>query len=345
MYNKIFTKILDSSIWLEPMPTRIVWLTFIAAMDEDGMVQFASPANVARRANVSLAETVKALATLEGPDANSSDPENEGRRLEKVPGGWVVLNAKKYRDIVTRANVQEKTRERVRAFRARKSGNAHVTQANDSVTSSDAGARSVSEAKTETETGRARDPADDIDAVVQAPKEQTAEESQASRLSAIKRAVRWTSQDATRQEDNAGTVDTIASLPVATKDILAIATKLTMELKGKPYPDRLMAAVIESIPVPPPPPPLSTMDRLRADCLNDTERQAVDWLAAADHETLRAVGRYLNLHPHADPVDFLRGNVPGCVECWQHITGNAGIVDCRASQGHQRAKHDAKDRA
>jgi hypothetical protein len=136
MYNKIFTKILDSSIWMEPLATRIVWLTFIAAMDEHGFVSFASPANVAHRAIVPLDDTVKALAALEGPDANSSDPENEGRRLERVPGGWLVLNAHKYRALVTKAIIQDQTRDRVRAHRARALGNASVTQPNDFVTPS-----------------------------------------------------------------------------------------------------------------------------------------------------------------------------------------------------------------
>ena len=34
MYNKLFTKILDSSIWLAPDPVRLVWITLLAAMDE-----------------------------------------------------------------------------------------------------------------------------------------------------------------------------------------------------------------------------------------------------------------------------------------------------------------------
>jgi hypothetical protein len=150
MYNKIFTKILDSSIWMEPLATRIVWLTFIAAMDEQGFVEFASPANVAHRAIVPLKDTIKALKALEGPDENSSDPDHEGRRLEKVPGGWVVLNAAKYRALVTRAVKQERTRERVRVYRAKKATcNADVTQANASVTQSEAvtGARSEAEAR------------------------------------------------------------------------------------------------------------------------------------------------------------------------------------------------------
>lgn len=137
MYNKIFTKILDSSIWLETHPTRIVWFTFLAAMDEQGFAQFASVANLAHRARVTLEEAEAAVHCLESPDPNSSDPDNEGRRIERVHGGWVVLNSGKYRDLVTRAVAQEKTRQRVARFRAKKAaGNARVTPANGPVTQS-----------------------------------------------------------------------------------------------------------------------------------------------------------------------------------------------------------------
>lgn len=138
MYNKLFAKILDSSIWLESTTTRIVWLTFLAAMDETGFVQFASVPNVANRARVPLSAAETAIKCLESPDPNSGDPDNEGRRIEKVPGGWMVLNAAKYRDIVTRAIQQAQTRARVTRHRAAKrAGNAPVTPSNDPVTPSD----------------------------------------------------------------------------------------------------------------------------------------------------------------------------------------------------------------
>lgn len=117
MYNKLFTKILDSSIWLESDATRIVWMTFLAAMDDDGFVAFASPANVAHRARVSLEAAEAAIAVLEAPDANSSDPENEGRRAERCPGGWYVLNANKYRELVTRLESKRLHRDRQQRYR------------------------------------------------------------------------------------------------------------------------------------------------------------------------------------------------------------------------------------
>lgn len=151
MYNKLFTKILDSSIWLEPIHTRLVWMTLIAAMDEDGFAQFASVANLAHRARIDEPETQEAINCLTSPDPNSSDPEFEGRRIERVPGGWVVLNAEKYRDIVTRAIAKEKTRLRVARFREGKksvtNGNGVVTEEKRPVTPSD------TETDTPTKTG------------------------------------------------------------------------------------------------------------------------------------------------------------------------------------------------
>lgn len=142
MYNKLFTKILDSSVWLESDTTRLIWFTFLAAMDEDGMCAFASIRNLAHRARVAEDDAQTAVERLEAPDLDSSDPENEGRRVERVPGGWLVLNAAKYRELVTREVVKEKTRLRVAAHREKKrgvtQGNAPVTHMKRTVTPSEA---------------------------------------------------------------------------------------------------------------------------------------------------------------------------------------------------------------
>ncbi len=119
MYSKLFASILDSSVWLEPMPTRIVWLTLLAAKDQDGFARFASIDNLARRAVVEIEEASAAVAKLEAPDPNSSNPAHEGRRIERVPGGWMVLNAKLYDDMVRKEDERRGTRERVRKHRER----------------------------------------------------------------------------------------------------------------------------------------------------------------------------------------------------------------------------------
>src|SRR5689334_7182485 len=89
----------------------------LASMDQDGFCQFASAANLAHRAIVSLEATESALKVLESPDPHSSDPENEGRRIERVNGGWMVLNSSKYREMVTAAESRRKNLERVQRHR------------------------------------------------------------------------------------------------------------------------------------------------------------------------------------------------------------------------------------
>lgn len=118
MYNKLFGKILDSSIWLEPDPTRIVWITLLAAMDEDGFAHFSAIQNLADRAKVTLEACQQALEKFQNPDRESGNPDNEGRRIERVPGGWLILNAKYYRELFNTARKRELTRERVARFRA-----------------------------------------------------------------------------------------------------------------------------------------------------------------------------------------------------------------------------------
>lgn len=142
MYNKLFTKIVDSSIWMEADHVRLVWLMFIAIMDEDGYVNLASEKNVAHRAVMDLEKASNAIHVLESPDPDSSNPANEGRRITRVSGGWIVNNAGEYRGIIKREHQKELNRERVRKHRSRNAGvtsrNATVTRANDSVTPSEA---------------------------------------------------------------------------------------------------------------------------------------------------------------------------------------------------------------
>ena len=138
VYNKLFTSILDSSIWLEPTPTRIVWVTLLAAMDEDGFVRMATVLNLANRARVTIEEATDAVNALEGPDSHCPDQDHQGRRIERVDGGWMVLNSRKYREISNREKEKEQTRLRVARHRAKKAGNAPVTVANEKLTLSEA---------------------------------------------------------------------------------------------------------------------------------------------------------------------------------------------------------------
>lgn len=119
MYNKIYRKILDSSIWLQDDPTRIVWITCLAAMDEDGFVEIRTVENLANRARVSLENCRRAVEILESPEPETATEDDDGRRIERVPGGWMVLKAKEYSQIVKREHQKALTRDRVQRFRER----------------------------------------------------------------------------------------------------------------------------------------------------------------------------------------------------------------------------------
>ena len=149
MYNKLFGKILNSSIWLAPDGERLVWITLLAAMDQDCIAHFASVGNLAHAARVEPEVARAAVASFEGPDPESGDPENEGRRIERVPGGWYILNGPKYKAIATAEHARAQGRERIKAWRER---NARVTLAYDSVRNDNV-LVTPSETETETEAG------------------------------------------------------------------------------------------------------------------------------------------------------------------------------------------------
>lgn len=104
MYAKIFGSIIKSSIWDEPQPTRLLWITMLVLADEHGFVK-AVERGLTRAANLSAQEVRDALHTLTEPDLESQDQDNGGRRIEKVEGGWLVLNYRKYREFRTRSQI------------------------------------------------------------------------------------------------------------------------------------------------------------------------------------------------------------------------------------------------
>jgi hypothetical protein len=95
-FTKLDSGIVDSSIWSEPLSTRILWITLLAKSDENGFVACSKP-GLCRAANISEEDFKEALNTLESPDTNSRSTEFEGRRIEHVEGGWIILNYLKYR--------------------------------------------------------------------------------------------------------------------------------------------------------------------------------------------------------------------------------------------------------
>lgn len=102
MYAKLFSSIISSSLWTEDNTTRIMFITMMAMADREGYV-YGSPAGMARMACLSIDDAKTAIEKLTGPDPDSSDslrnPDNEGRRIEEIDGGWKIVNYTYYRDL------------------------------------------------------------------------------------------------------------------------------------------------------------------------------------------------------------------------------------------------------
>ena len=119
-YTKLSSGLTESSVWtMEDSDTRIVWITLLSMTDADGFVRASIP-GLAQRAVVSLEKTEHALSRFLAVDKYSRTPDNDGRRLEAIEGGWVVLNHALYRsrrDIEDRrtADRERKRREREKA--------------------------------------------------------------------------------------------------------------------------------------------------------------------------------------------------------------------------------------
>ena len=129
-FTKLFQSIVHSTIWREPMHVKIVWVTMLAMADRDGGVSLSIP-GLADLSKVSLDECLDALERLKAPDEWSRTKEHEGRRIEDVDGGWVILNYLKYRNLMNRDDQRIKTRDRVQRHRSLKRVKRNVTLGND----------------------------------------------------------------------------------------------------------------------------------------------------------------------------------------------------------------------
>lgn len=103
----LFSKIVDSSIWLEPDFVVKVFITMLAKKDADQVVR-GSAFNISQWAKKTEAETLKALKILAAPDSRRLEPQPfEGRRIEKVADGWLILNGQSYEEMMRKVNRRE----------------------------------------------------------------------------------------------------------------------------------------------------------------------------------------------------------------------------------------------
>ena len=157
-YTKLFSTIVTSSIWTADDATRIVWITMLAISDKNGEIHAAIP-GLARLAGVSLEACEKAVLTFLSPDPYSRTKEDEGRRLEVIDGGWLLINHAKYRRMASDEERKEQSAIRQQRFRDRHAkNNSPVTppsrnnNGKESIVTQESRQKSHSEAKADSHT-------------------------------------------------------------------------------------------------------------------------------------------------------------------------------------------------
>lgn len=129
-YTKLSETLTRSSVWIDPgsgelrpWDYRLAWVVLLAAVNRHGWVTEPIPV-LAAQVGVTTARMAEIIAELEAPDEFSTDPENEGRRIERGVDGFGnrgirLLNYEKYRQArhaeERRAYQREWKRERARA--------------------------------------------------------------------------------------------------------------------------------------------------------------------------------------------------------------------------------------
>lgn len=100
-FAKLDSGITDSSLWMEDDKVLRVWVALLAKSDNLGMVRIAE-SNMAQLCRVTVPRLRAIMKTLSEPDEESRTPDNDGRRIKKMSGGWCILNYILYRDMAQR---------------------------------------------------------------------------------------------------------------------------------------------------------------------------------------------------------------------------------------------------
>ncbi len=118
----IWSGIVNSSIWDEEDYVVKVFLTMLAVKDADHVVRF-SAYQLGRLSRKTEKEVMSALDILSKPDKLRLEPqEYDGRRIERVSEGWMVLNGGKYKSLVQEEMRRTKQRKAQANWRAKQAG-------------------------------------------------------------------------------------------------------------------------------------------------------------------------------------------------------------------------------
>lgn len=116
-YSPLWNKIVESSIWDEPDPVRILFTTMLAVKDADHIVR-KTAFQLGKLSRYDEAIVLDALKVLASPDTKRIEPQPfEGRRIQAVEDGWLVLNGEKYREMAREEARKARLRRAQQKFR------------------------------------------------------------------------------------------------------------------------------------------------------------------------------------------------------------------------------------
>jgi len=116
----ILNTIIDSPLWTEPFHVRILFITMLALKGSDNVVR-ATTFQLQRRSGLNqydLADGIRDLAEKD-PELNGDDG-FDGRYIEKVDGGWRILNGDYFSCIIQSERRREYQREKQMEYRLEK---------------------------------------------------------------------------------------------------------------------------------------------------------------------------------------------------------------------------------
>ena len=123
-FSKLASSIVHSSLWTYEDHIRLLFVSLLAICDYEGFV-YGSRHGLERAANIRWNRETQRdpWDALTSPDPDSSDllrnPENEGRRIEAVPGGFRILNYLYYRSLRNDDDRREQNRRSQKKFRVK----------------------------------------------------------------------------------------------------------------------------------------------------------------------------------------------------------------------------------
>lgn len=120
-FTPIFDSIVDSSLWEEPLHVRVLFVTMLALKSRDHVVR-ANEYRLTKRANLTIEQVQDALNRLQSADIKRPGQLYEGRRIEAVEDGWVILNGEYYQKQMTLIADRNRKAKWARENRARESG-------------------------------------------------------------------------------------------------------------------------------------------------------------------------------------------------------------------------------